>query len=141
MKKIFALSFVVITFLSCSVNDTTNEDFTLEILPIESVTMPTEVLFGESYTINYTYLKPSTCYTFNDLYYLSVSNIRTVAVINTVIPETNGVICEPLTNEVVERSFDFYVKYRTGSYIFKFWNGKDDNGEDVYLIYEIPIIG
>jgi hypothetical protein len=140
MKKIFALSFIIITFLSCSVDDAANEDFSLEILPIENVTIPTEVIFGQSYTINYTYLKPSTCHIFNDIYYLSVNNIRTVAVINTVINETETVICEPLTDELVERSFEFYVKYRTGSYIFKFWNGKDDNGEDLYLIYEIPII-
>ena len=102
--------------------------------------LPDEFQFGETYAIGYTYLRPSTCHAFKDLYYFPEGNTRTVAVINYVFSGNTN--CEPLTGEEgrVERTFDFYVKQETGSYIFKFWQGEDDQGEDLYLIVEVPVV-
>jgi len=38
----------------------------------------------------------------------------------------------------VDVSFDFKVIY-TGTYVFKFWQGKDVNGNDLYYIVEVPV--
>ena len=43
-----------------------------------------------------------------------------------------------MTNSLIEQTLNFYVK-NNGSYIFKFWQGKNDAGEDVFLEYEIPV--
>jgi len=139
MKKLLFIGFVLVSLWSCSTDDSTVEDFHFEILPIESVTMPDVMYYNEVYIINYTYLKPSTCHIFNDLYYISESNVRTVAVINTVLTNVENVTCEPLTNELEERSFTFYCNSTSGSFIFKFWQGVDENEEDTYLVYEVPI--
>jgi hypothetical protein len=140
MKKVLLLGIIITSVLSCSLDNSTEEEFFFEILPIESVTLPNEMRYQESYTINYTYFKPSTCHIFNDLYYLSEGNFRTIAVINTVLNEVNNVVCQPLTDELEERSFTFFCSNNSGTYVFKFWKGKDENGEDVYTFVEVPIV-
>ena len=137
MKKLFLFGFIIAAFWSCSLDDSSNVDFQFEILTVESASVPNEMHFGEVYTINYSYFRPSTCHAFNDLYYVAEDNTRTVAVINTVI---NNSTCQDLTDELVERSFSFFVQSNSNSIIFKFWQGEDENGEDTYLIFEVPII-
>lgn len=140
MKKVLLLSIIITSILSCSINDSVSQDFSFEILPIESVTIPDEMIFGEVYTINYSYFKPSTCYFFHDLYYVAENNIRTVAVINKVLEGSENIICEALIDELVEGSFDFIVNQSGGTYVFKFWQGEDENGEDIYLVHEVTIV-
>ena len=140
MKKVLLLSIIITSILSCSINDSVSQDFSFEILPIESVTIPDEMIIGEVYTINYSYFKPSTCYFFHDLYYVAENNIRTVAVINKVLEGSESIICEALIDELVEGSFDFIVNQSGGTYVFKFWQGEDENGEDIYLVHEVTIV-
>lgn len=140
MKKLFFFGFVIVAFWSCSIDDSVDEEFRSEFLPIESVTIPSEMHHGEVYTIDYTYFKPSTCHIFHDLYYISESNYHTLAVINTVLTNVENTICKPLTDELVERSFTFLCESSAGTYIFKFWQGVDENGQDIYLIHEVPIV-
>ena len=140
MKKVVLLSLLMCAFWSCSVDDRISDDYRVEILPIRSVlNMPESVNYNNSYTITYTYEKPTSCHNYSDLYYLSEGVYRTVAVINTVLNETETNTCEPLVDEIIERSFNFHVQNNAGTYIFQFWLGEDENGEDQYLIYEVPI--
>jgi len=140
MKKLFFLGFIIAAFWSCSIDNPVNEDFEFEILPIESVSLPDEMSFGEVYNISYTYFKPSSCYFFYDLYYIAENNIRTVAVINKVLNSNENSICDTFTDELVERSFNFVVNQNGGIYVFKFWQGEDENGEDIFLVFEVPIV-
>jgi len=139
MKRFLILAICFIA-LSCSTDDGDFQDFRFEILPIESVEMPEAFTFGQEYQIQYTYLVPSTCHVFNDLYYVSEENTRTVAVVNTVFESNGTSSCETLTNTLMERSFRFIVVNHEGSYTFRFWQGVDDNGDDIYMIYEVPVI-
>ena len=139
MKKI-AFLLVALMMWSCSTDEVVENDFSFEILPIREVTnMPSSVLYNEVYTIYYNYDLPTTCHSFNDLYYLSEGNVRTVAVISRVLNETNSIICEPIGAEMVEGSFQLHVQNNAGTYIFKFWQGVNENGIDQYLVYEVPI--
>jgi len=140
MKKLFFFGLIITSVWSCSVDDSVNQDFSLEILPIEDVTIPNEMNFGEVYTINYTYFKPSSCYFFHDLYYIAENNIRTIAVINKVLKSSKNIICEPLINVLEEGSFNFVVNQIEGTYVFRFWQGEDENGDDVYLVHEVTIV-
>lgn len=136
MKRVIMLCLTLVLFASCSVNDDDNLNFSFEILPVESVDIPDEFVLGETYPITISYYKPTTCYAFNDFYYLKELNERTVAPINYVFERNN---CEPLENELVEATFNFIVT-SNGSYIFKFWQGEDDNGESQYLTIEVPVV-
>ena len=134
MKKILILSFILILMGSCSIDDD-RDDFNLEILPIESVDIPDSFTMGETYPITVSYLRPSTCHLFREFYYDKENNIRTVAVIDYKFLKSD---CEDLENELVEATFNFHVT-SNGSYIFKFWQGEDVNGENQYLTIEVPV--
>lgn len=136
MKKILFLLVFVLSLSSCSVDDGDYNSFHYEILPIESVDIPQEFVLGETYTIYATYLKPSGCYVFNNFYFDSDLNQRTVAIINTVYENSN---CQTFEGEEVEVSFDFKV-ISNGTYVFRFWQGEDENGNDTYYIIEVPVV-
>lgn len=135
MKKLFIFSLTLFAFLACS-TDSNYPDFNFEILPIESVAIPAQFELGEVYPITITYLKPSSCNAFKELYYKKDTNERTVAVIDYVFERDD---CITLENESVESTFNFIVN-SNGSYIFKFWQGKNAQDEDQYLIIEVPVI-
>lgn len=133
MKKLLVLC-VALIFASCSVDDDST-NYSFEVLPVESVDIPDEFAIGEIYPITVSYYKPTTCHTFKEFYYLKENNERTVAPIDFVYSEDS---CQNLTDELVEETFNFIVT-SNGSYIFKFWQGEDANGEDQYLIIEVPV--
>lgn len=139
MKKLF-LILVALATVGCSTDDVTPQEYTLEILPIRTVIdMPQTVNYNDSYVVNYTYYLPTNCHTFSDLYYLTEGAERTVAVISRRINPDGDVICEDLPYEEIQGSFTFHVLNNTGTYIFKFWQGLNEFGQDEYLVYEIPI--
>ena len=72
MKQLFIVLILTISLVSCSVDDNRIEFYT-EFVPIESVDIPTEFVFGQVYTIYLTYFRPSGCHVFNDFYYVPVT--------------------------------------------------------------------
>jgi len=135
MKRLLVLSLTLVLFASCSLDDDST-NYSFEILPVESVDIPSAFELGETYPITVSYFRPSTCHSFREFYYLKETNERTVAPVNNVLENTN---CSDLENDLVEATFNFIVT-SNGSYIFKFWQGEDANGEDQYLIIEVPVI-
>lgn len=135
LKKITLILFLTLFSISCSLDD--NEpNYRFEILEIESVVVPDELHLGETHSFIIRYRRPTSCHGFNSFYYDKNLNTRTVAVQGIVLESNN---CLPLENDIQEETLDFFVT-NNGSYIFKFFQGKDDNGQDVFLEYEIPVI-
>jgi hypothetical protein len=137
MKKyVLSMMVLIATLTSCSVDDE-GTAFHFEIMPIVSVEMPEEFEFGETYEIFMDYVKPSSCYVFNDFLYQINGQERTVGIINTVYTEAN---CEE-EPETVTVSFKFLVT-SLDTYVFKFYQGEDEaaNGVDQYLIIEVPVV-
>ena len=121
--------------MSCSVDDEPQPpNLNLEAVPIESVTVPEYFEQGQTYQIDLNYIQPTNCYAFYDIYYVKEDNIRTIAIINTVYDSDT---CEAINLEQ-EQSFNFIVTNEE-TYIFKFWQGEDANGENIYLTMEIPV--
>jgi len=138
MRNLLFAGFVMLFLGSCSVDsDNINDGFYLEYVPIETVDMPTEFELGQTYEIEYTYYRPTTCHVFNDLYYVTELNQRTIAVINTVYPESSSP-CENLELEVITRTFNFPVT-NSSTHYFRFWQGTDSNNQDLYLEIEVPV--
>jgi len=134
MRKVLILSFILVLMGSCSV-ESDDPIFRNEILSIESVDIPDSFTLGEVYPITVYYLKPSNCHFFREFYYTKENNTRTVALINYKYLYDD---CEELEDELVEATFDFHVT-SNGSYIFKFWQGEDINGENQFLTIEVPV--
>jgi len=139
MKKIAFILVLALSFWSCNLDDGGNSigDFYYDYIPFESVEMPLEFEFGEAYVVEYTYYRPSSCHFFGDLYNEIDGNTRTIVVINTA--EVNYGQCVEFQDELVTRNFVFLVQ-QTGTYLFRFWQGEDSNGEDIYLEIEVPVI-
>lgn len=134
MKKIALFCLAIVLFTSCSVDDDTI-NYSFEFMPVESVDIPEEFIMGETYPITVSYYRPSTCHVFKEFYYKKENNQRTVAPVNYVFEEDD---CEPLDEVLTEATFNFVVT-SNGSYIFKFWQGKDENDESQYLTIEVPV--
>ncbi|WP_396602675.1 hypothetical protein [Algibacter sp. R77976] len=135
MKKLLVLCLTLIICASCSIDDD-NTSYSFEILPVESVDIPDEFMMGEVYPITVSYFRPSNCHAFKEFYYLKENNERTVAPITYVFDQNN---CETIDDDLVEATFNFQVT-SNGSYIFKFWQGEDTDGETQYLTIEVPVV-
>lgn len=131
MKKFVAYILLAIFIFSCSTSDDSSQEYVYEILPVESATLPDQFYLGDTYEITLTYIRPTSCYAFNNIYYLQEANERTIAVVATVITGNN--YCETLGEET-ETSFNFKAT-ELGSYIFKFWQGEDN-----YMVVEVPVV-
>lgn len=135
MKRYFLLvSIFILTLTSCSVENGERQEFQLEVLPIESVEVPKQFVLGNTYEINVTYYRPSSCHEFNDFYYEVSGNEKTIAVINTVYKDLN---CET-TAEKVTVSFN-YVATEVDTSVFNFYQGEDANGKDKYQKLEVSV--
>ena len=120
---------------SCSIDSDYSPTFYLEVLPIESVNMLQEIVLGETYEIEITYNRPNGCYFFNDFFYQTNENERTIAIINTVYTDLSCAQEE----EFVDVNFTFQVT-SSDTYIFKFFQGEDETGDDQYYILEVPVV-
>ncbi|MCA0131347.1 hypothetical protein [Winogradskyella alexanderae] len=136
MKKLGLIVVLLFPFLwSCSIEDENEQGFYLEVLPVDSVEMPDEFIYGETYNILLTYTRPTFCYEFNNFAYDINGHERTIAIVNTVYTNIN---CSEFS-ESITVNFEFSVT-GTETYIFKFYQGKDENGQDKYYLVEVPVV-
>jgi hypothetical protein len=141
MKKCIFLIVLLVTifsFSSCSTGDDspTVLEFRTEVMPIDSVVMPEQFVHGETYTIGLNYTKPNSCYQFSNIVYDIDGHEKTVVLVNTVY--TNSASCndEP---EQVTVDFELVIS-GTETYLFKFYQGADDQGIDQYYLVEVPVV-
>ena len=140
MKKLVTILiltvFAAFTFNSCEINDDNSPNYNFEFTAIDSVDLPEAFVLGETKEIKVYYKRPSTCHFENGFYYEKDLNTRTIALQMAVLANST---CQPIEEEVAEASFNFFVS-NNGSYIFKFYNGEDAEGQNTFLEYEIPVI-
>lgn len=135
MKKVILLLLVAVTALSCSVNDD-GDKYYYEILPVDSYEVPTSFDYGAIYTIKVFYKNPTSCHTSASLYYEKLDSTRTIAIQSLVLDRND---CTPLPDaEPIEGSFRFEV-LSTTPYLFKFYKGEDENGENIFEEVTIPV--
>ncbi len=133
------LTFLLVTIFSGCLDDDDNIPFFYDAVAIEEVTIPDQFTRGETYEISVSYFSPSTCHSFSGFDYGGFGNERTVAVINVVIND-NTTTCEDLQQtDLREESFTFLAG-RESSYVFRFWQGRDDQGNNRFLTIEVPVV-
>lgn len=141
MKKIALLLLAVITLGSCSLEEDNNQpSFYYEILPVESFQVPESVAVGRNYEIKMTYKKPSNCHIYEGCYY-KTEGYTTIVGIQTYVLDNPE--CKEFENpESLEVIFDFKVESIQNAsqpYVFKFYKGKDVNGNDIFEEVSIPV--
>ena len=135
MKKIAFLLLIVLTSISCT-KEPDGPRVHLELMPISNVSIPDTLYAFENNEIDVQYNRPSTCYGFDGFYYEKLDLTRTIAVQNYVIEDQP---CTTLTNETREETLIFHPT-QIGNYTFKFWQGKDTNGNDIFLQLVRPVV-
>lgn len=127
--KIFVtLVLTVVMFQSCSLSDDDTINVQYELLPVEEAFLPTEMTVNEIYEITVSFILPTDCHAYNDIYYSKVDFERTVAIVSAYF--ANNEPCETQT-AIFETNFNF-KPLNSGTYTFKFWKGTDDSGTDLY---------
>ena len=135
MKKIYLIIFVLL-ITSCSLKDEST-NFHYQTLPVESIDIPSEFELGETYAITIYSLRPTTCHTLDNLYhYKDDTNEHTITAVSLVYEKNDCVLLE---DEIMEYTFNFVVN-NSGSQIFNFWEGNNEQDEDQYLTIEVPVL-
>lgn len=134
MKKLLALIFLSFLVSSCSVGaDETRVD---ELLPVQSVVLPTSMTVDVISQITVKYTRPTDCYIFNG-FNLSMDGFTNYVAIQSIrLKESN---CMPDNENVFEITL-LYKPTVAGVYTFKFWTGKDTSGNDTFITYEIDAL-
>lgn len=132
MKK-YALIFIsIITFYACL--DTDEPNYTYDFVKIDSAETPASFTFGQTDTVKIKYTLPNNCYTFDKLYYEYKDTTRVVAVTAQISLDA---VCTEQTREE-EYSFPITVIQKE-DYVFKFYKGKDTNGENIFDEVVVPV--
>jgi hypothetical protein len=135
MKKLIALFSVFFIIVSCSYEDKNDTSIHFELLPIESVQLPTDFYVDTENEIIINFLRPTSCHGFDGFYYEKDELTRIVAIQSFVLERDD---CVALTNQIQEQTLKFKPT-ETGTYLFKFWKGKDTNGDDIFEEISIDV--
>lgn len=137
MKRILFLVSLVFLLNSCSVDDDSIAYY-YEILPVDSYEMPETFVFGETYPIKVYYKRPTTCHGFDGFYFKPELNTRTIGIQSIVVGQSDCVSIDEST-PAQYATLNFSVAYHE-TYLFRFYKGQDENGEDIFEEVEVPVI-
>ncbi|EAQ42708.1 hypothetical protein [Polaribacter sp. MED152] len=130
MKK-FALIILSLFVLSCSEEEPL---FEFSTLPIDEAKTPVSFTYKTSDTIVLKYTLPNACFSFNNVYYEYDRNSRIVGI--NVIKDLEKT-CNQATIEK-EIKLPIHV-LQEEDYIFKFYKGKDANGDLIFEEITVPV--
>lgn len=133
MKKLFFLITILVVISSCSVGDDANRNFTL--LPVYEVEVPSKFKLDSISNFNISYKRFTDCQIFNGIYAVPTGNTTNIAIKIVELQESG---CQADDESVYTVPLHFKPNV-SGTYIFKFWNGKDPNGVDQFTSSEIIV--
>ena len=134
MKKLIALICIFVLSISCT-QEPDGPRVRLELVPVETVVLPTTFTANTVNEIEVTYSRPSSCHGFEGFYYTRDGFNRTIAVLNYVIEEQG---CLPLLNQLETQVLRFKPA-TAGTYLLKFWKGKDAAGVNLYEEFSVVV--
>ena len=135
MKHFTSLFLVVFLLFGCSDDDDNYHDYYLEYTSTVRADVPDEFIFGRTYRINVTIELPNSCYYYYNQYdYFYEGTTRLIYPIAHI---DEGVTCTPNSREI---TFSIPVQaLQSEPYIFKFYQGEDTDGQDIFLTIEVPV--
>lgn len=136
MKKLLLFLAIITTLSSCSLDNDNTNSYSYQVLPVASYVLPESYKVGETYEIILKYQRPTPCYIFQGIYYDIKDNTRTIA-IQTMIDDNQ--VCTDVLPELSEAKFNFKPT-TTGTFIFKFYKGKDAEKKDTFDEVEFQVV-
>ena len=136
MKYFVSLSLFVFLLFGCSNDDDNYHEYHLEYKSVVSAELPDEFIYGRTYRIYITIELPDSCYYYYnqyDYFYEGTSRL-----IYPIVHIDDGVPCTPNSTET---TFSIPVQaLQNETYVFKFYQGEDAEGQDMFLTIEVPVI-
>lgn len=138
MKRILRVVFCFVLLLSFQACDIDSEqNFHFVNLRIVDAEVPESFDLNGIYDIRVTYSRPNGCTFFEGFDVSSVdTTTRNVVAIGSEINNSDTACIQIV--EDVEATFKFKVLY-SGTYTFRFYNGNDNEGNAIYLEYEVQV--
>jgi len=135
MKHFISLFLVAFLVFGCS-DDDNYHAYHLEYIGAVSADVPDEFVQGNTYLINVTIELPNSCYYYYNQYdYFYKGTSRLIYPIAHVDDDV------PCSEAIREVTFSIPVQaLQSEPYIFKFYQGEDEEGQDVFLTIEVPVI-
>lgn len=136
MKKILLLVILGIFFFGCNVEDDNPETLQQVLVPITFVEMPDSFILGNTYSIKLKYIRPTACHHFSGISYELDGKEQYFGVLNSF--DVNNPNCTEIEGLTGETSFEFTAN-KDILYIFKFWQGIDEDGKEIYMEKEVSV--
>ncbi len=134
MKKLIFLCLLTLTIASCELSG--DGHATHYVLgPVQEVEMPATYRVDSISEIIIRYNRPDNCHVFNGFYYVADNYTRTVA-IEYARMDRNDCISDP--EEVFEVPLRFKPR-QPGTYLFRFWDGVNDDGTNHFFETEVNV--
>ena len=137
MKKFFYMFValvITLTFSSCIKDDAPNFHFVA--LSIVSAELPETFSLNQTYSIKVTYNKPNKCTDFSG-FDVTPKEITTRNVVVVGTKHTDQEACDQAIAEET-KTFNFKVIH-SQTYIFRFWQSEDSEGNQKYFEIEVPV--
>ena len=135
MKRLKVLMLIALFISqSCSLEND-NTLFSFDIVAISEIEIPVEFEINTIVEIKTYYVQKSQCHVFYDYIFKQIKKNE----IEVYLAETyieNGA-CEQ-ENFKVERSFKLKIQ-GYDKYSFRFWNGRNEQGENQFITVEVPV--
>lgn len=134
MRKLFTLILLSLV-VSCS-NDSDNFIEFEELGAITAVEGPDQVNVGQTSEFVVTFRVPTTCHSFLRLDFAANATERVVAVVFAITDNA----CNTLSNFTEEVTFNI-TPDSPGTILFKFFAGKDAQGQPTFIEKEVTVVG
>ncbi len=141
MKKLVLLFVCALVFTSCDPDDGPNIQY--DLAKVTNADLPEFFEEGETYEINVTYILPSACHKAAGLQLQRGSETgdqrRDIYIAGVASVDAGLSNCTEEDNDLErENSFEIDID-ENEPYTFYLWQGVDDNGENQYDTFEVPV--
>lgn len=141
LKKFLVLTLfcaLALSLHSCNNDDDDGTRYYLEALEVVAADLPTSFVRGGTYRIYVDMRLPSNCHFFEGFDFQQTGDTMTERTIYPIAAVLDRTDCQEYDARNTDAYFNFQVLF-TGTYVFKFYAGQDENGEEQFLIYEVPV--
>ncbi len=132
MKKLFLLLLVGISVASCDLGSNDNTQYVLG--PVQDVTMASTYKVDSISEITVRYTRPNDCHIFQGYYYSAEGMTRNCAI---EFAKVDASDCQE-DQTVYELPLRFKPRY-AGTYLFRFWDGTNEDGTQHFFEAEAVV--
>lgn len=140
MKKLLLIFILAFALNSCT-SEGNSPRVSYELIAIKRCIMPDSFVLGETYDLQMFYEKPTSCHYYKGIYFEKEGNTRIVAIQSGLV-ESNDCITYDYNNPITPGESSAHYSFKVTehqAYIFKFWTGRNEQGENTYYEVKVPV--